>query len=203
MSLTAIPSFQVFTYPNGKEKQQFSFKLTGLVAFNPGSTAAAIPITAWSITSNVVTFTADNSLSSGNVVVLSGFGTSTFFNGVQVTVLSSGLSGTAFEADFTHANGSATEAGQANLAPEYVTGGVPTTWFPMITGEGGEFIPGTLAAQPLWGSVDIFSIAGTGYIYQWDYAPSTIRIVSSGTELSNGAVIVTDTVVFRAQFEAS
>ena len=69
-------------------------------------------ITAWSITSNVATFTAANSLAAGDLVALSGFGTSTFFNGQAVTVLSTGLSSTQFEANVTtHANGSATEAG--------------------------------------------------------------------------------------------
>lgn len=77
-----------------------------------GSSVGAI--TAWSITSNVVTFTVPNSQTAGNVLTLSGFGTSTFFNGQTVTVLSAGLSGTQFEANFTHANGSATEAGAFN-----------------------------------------------------------------------------------------
>lgn len=70
-----------------------------------------IAITAWSITSNVVTFTASNSLAAGNQVYLYAFGTSTFFNGQTVTVLSTGLSSTQFEANFTHANGSVTESG--------------------------------------------------------------------------------------------
>ncbi|MGD0830442.1 MAG: Ig-like domain-containing protein [Terracidiphilus sp.] len=78
------------------------------------ATAAPAPITAWSITNNVATFTAANSFSSGEMVILSGFPTSTFFNGVAVTVLASGLSGTSFEVNFTHANGSATEAGAAS-----------------------------------------------------------------------------------------
>ncbi|HEX8711218.1 MAG TPA: hypothetical protein VF730_05045 [Terracidiphilus sp.] len=70
-----------------------------------------ISITAWSITSNVVTFTAANSLSAGNSVNLSGFATATFFNGQTVVVLATGLSGTQFEANFTHADGSGTESG--------------------------------------------------------------------------------------------
>ncbi len=68
-------------------------------------------ITAWSIASNVLTLTAANTQSAGNVVTLSGFPTSTFLNGQIVTVLSTGLSGTQFEANFTHANGGATESG--------------------------------------------------------------------------------------------
>lgn len=68
-------------------------------------------VTAWSITSNVLTLTAANTQTAGNVVTLAGFPTSTFLNGQTVTVLSTGLSGTQFEANFTHANGGATESG--------------------------------------------------------------------------------------------
>jgi len=74
----------------------------------PGASGS---ITAWSIATNVATFTAPNSLVAGDLVALSGFGTSTFFNGVTVTVLAAGLSSTQFEANLTHANGSAIEAG--------------------------------------------------------------------------------------------
>jgi lysophospholipase L1-like esterase len=98
------------------------------VQYNPSSTTIAflgdsrfieatgcatepVNITAWSITSNVVTFTATNSLVGGEPLLLSKFGTSTFFNGQIATVLASGLSGTQFKVNFTHANGSATETG--------------------------------------------------------------------------------------------
>jgi len=63
-----------------------------------------IPITAYNITNEVVTFTGVNTLSAGQLVTLSGFPTSTFFNGVTVTVSSTGLSGTQFEAPITLAN---------------------------------------------------------------------------------------------------
>lgn len=51
----------------------------------------------------------------GQLLNLGVFPTSTFFNGQQMTVLSSGLSATQFSANFTHANGSATETGQAQV----------------------------------------------------------------------------------------
>ncbi len=66
-------------------------------------------VTAWSINTNIVTFTVPNSLAVDNVVNLSGFGTSTFFNGQKVSVLSA--TSTQFTAYFKHGNGSATEAG--------------------------------------------------------------------------------------------
>jgi sugar lactone lactonase YvrE len=61
-------------------------------------------VDAYSIVSNVVTFTATNNFVTGQLVALSGFPTSTFFNGQTVTILSTGLSNTQFEASFTHAN---------------------------------------------------------------------------------------------------
>ena len=78
------------------------------------ASAPSVAITDWSITAKVATFTAANSFTSGESVILSGFPTSTFFNGIAVTVLASGLSGTQFEANFTHADGSATETGLAS-----------------------------------------------------------------------------------------
>lgn len=84
-----------------------------------GAGTGPLSITAWSITSNVVTFTVTNTLTSGTSLFLTGFGTSTFFNGQTVTVLSAGLSSSQFEANFTHANGSATEAGNALTSNSY------------------------------------------------------------------------------------
>jgi hypothetical protein len=99
-----------------------------------GSTAGAI--TAWSITSNVLTITSANSLTAGEALQLFGFGTSTFFNGQNVVVSATGLSGTQFQVPFTHANGSATEAGkfgctynwprQAATRPFFATHGTVT-----------------------------------------------------------------------------
>jgi hypothetical protein len=86
---------------------------------NTGS-AVASPVMAWSIASvsgkTVATFTAANSYTAGEAVTLSGFGTSAFFNGQTVTVLSTGLSGAQFEANFVGSVGSATEAGSATPA---------------------------------------------------------------------------------------
>lgn len=76
---------------------------------------AAVNITSWSITGNVASFvTGTQSLVAGQNVALSGFGTSTFFNGSnRLAVSATGLSSTTFQVPFTHANGSATEAGLA------------------------------------------------------------------------------------------
>ena len=58
--------------------------------------------------SNVLTITAINNLIAGQMVTFTNVGTATFLNGVTVTVLPSGLSGTSFEANFTHASYGAT-----------------------------------------------------------------------------------------------
>jgi hypothetical protein len=96
-----------------------------------GGPNKAIEITAWSITSNVVTFTINsnaagaNPLIAGNVVTLNGFqfnasssSGQALFNNQQVTVISTGLSSTQFEANFTHANTSLTEYGFAYTTTE-------------------------------------------------------------------------------------
>jgi hypothetical protein len=57
------------------------------------------PITAYSVASNIATFTAVNTFAVGESVALSGFGTSTFFNGQSVTVASATSS--SFTADVT------------------------------------------------------------------------------------------------------
>lgn len=72
-----------------------------------------VSISAWSITSTIATFTAANGLRSGQQLILSGFPTSTFFNGLGIQVLNTGLSTTQFTANVVHANGSGTEVGLA------------------------------------------------------------------------------------------
>ncbi len=91
--------------------------------------AAPVGISAWSISSNVATFTISgtNPLSVGQQVTLSGFATSTFFNGQTVAI--TGTTTTSFTAAFTASNGSATESGKAASS---VLGGIyydvaPTT----------------------------------------------------------------------------
>jgi hypothetical protein len=100
---------------------KFALTSTGSYAAASTSTAAVgvstVNITAYSITSNVATFTAANTLAAGQSVTLSGFATSTFLNGQTVTVLAAGLSSTQFEANLTNANVGATpESGSASTA---------------------------------------------------------------------------------------
>lgn len=76
------------------------------------STSSLGPSTSWSIASNVVTFTGTNNYAAGDIVAAQ---SPTFpGNGQQLTVLSAGLSGTSWSANYTHANASATETGTAD-----------------------------------------------------------------------------------------
>lgn len=81
---------------------------------NPNSVADQI--TGYSITNNVITFyvTSPNPFTAGQTVSVSAMPTSTFLNGQNFTILSTGLSSTQFEASFVHVNAAATESGFAN-----------------------------------------------------------------------------------------
>ena len=82
----------------------------------PAAGTATATVTAWSITSDVATFTAANNFVAGQVVALTGFlNTGAIFNDQSVTVSATGLSGTQFEAAFTHADGSGADTGVAYL----------------------------------------------------------------------------------------
>jgi YVTN family beta-propeller protein len=75
-------------------------------------------ITAFSITSNVVTFHAANSFKGGEKIFVSGLTTDTYLNSNIFTVLSTGLSGSQFECFFTHANVPLTSvSGTATVEP--------------------------------------------------------------------------------------
>jgi hypothetical protein len=63
---------------------------------------ASAKITSFSITNGVVTFQATNTFAAGTMVQISGLTTGTYLNGQTLTVLSAGLSGTQFEANFNN-----------------------------------------------------------------------------------------------------
>jgi hypothetical protein len=92
--------------------------------------------TSFSITSNVATVTGTNNFTSGETIILDGWTTATYFNEVTVTVLSTGLSSSQYEFNFTHANVSSTsDTGQANdltnttfLRAAYISQWMMTLW---------------------------------------------------------------------------
>ena len=75
--------------------------------FQPTTSVAATQaaITSWAAGGGIVTFQAVNTFTAGEVVTLSGFLVSTFFNGLQFSVLGTGLSGTQFEVAFGGSSG--------------------------------------------------------------------------------------------------
>lgn len=114
-------------------------------------------ITAWSIANtaastapapatpafSTATFTMTNSLVAGQYVTLSGFGTSTFFNGMSGQVISTGLSSSQFEIVLPSAQSttSGTEAGVASLnylsvarTTSATPGGSSNLWYPVPNG---------------------------------------------------------------------
>jgi len=91
----------------------WSLAITYAPATTGSTLSSPIAITAYSITSDVITFTASNTLTAGQHVFIYGFPTSTFLNGVAYTVSSPTTS--QFTASFTHSNtsGTVTESGSA------------------------------------------------------------------------------------------
>ena len=78
----------------------------------PNGNAAIVPpsggpatITSWSGSGGFVTFQASNSFAAGEVVTLSGFASSTFFDGLAAQVLSTGLTTSQFEIAFSGYSG--------------------------------------------------------------------------------------------------
>jgi hypothetical protein len=143
---------------------------------------AVFNITNSVLATNVVTITAVNTLVAGQFVTFSGLTNIPALNGLTLQVISTGLSGTAFEVDFTHANvATAAETGQA-----VVVIGPDTEW--------------------------IQSNSGSGYVYSYNKAKATIQVFiatpNSGasdqlSELAAGALpagVVADIIEFEAEY---
>ena len=103
----------------------------------PARWQKSAPITNFSITSNLVTFTANELFVPGDIVTISGLSVGTYLNGQTLTVISA--SGTQFTAVFTHANVGATSDNgtaqqiQATLEEQNVTfdssGSAQRVWY--------------------------------------------------------------------------
>src|SRR6266567_1867400 len=74
MAGNGIAALQIGNYPSGIDNTQRALIVKGTLLIKT-STGAIIQITGWSITSNVVTFTANNALTTGggDVVTVSNF----------------------------------------------------------------------------------------------------------------------------------
>ncbi len=78
--------------------------------------SSQVTITSWAGSGSIVTFQATNTFTAGEVISLSGFNFSTFFNGLTLDVLGTGLSGSQFQVSFSGYSGS-TDTGLAT--PQY------------------------------------------------------------------------------------
>ena len=95
---------------------QTCLTLNGNASF-PAPTGGVSTITAWSGTGGIVTFTASNSFTASEPIILSGFANSTFFNGLVFPVLAAGLSSNQFEIAFSGYSGSSDTGTATPLKP--------------------------------------------------------------------------------------
>ena len=199
MSQSGVVTFQLNPWPKGSDKTQHKLVLEGTTLIGT-STTTPIKVTAWSITSNVLTLTAINTLTGGggDHITVSGFATSTFLNGAYTTT---SATGTTIVMAKTHADGSATEAAQVVLTPQALTAGLPITWaFIRSTRSGNATPPLGPGAVPNW--VEMYSAAGGAYNYKVNQtaSPNTLIIYNGVTKLTDGQDITPDTIYFRAEF---
>ncbi len=111
-------------YPLDFTSNQACLTLNGTANF-PAPAGTAASITSWSGTSGIVTFTASNSFTAGELITLSGFTTTTAFNGLAFPVLSSDLSSTTFQIA-SSISGSGAETGTAT--PQYLLQLTPSSY---------------------------------------------------------------------------
>lgn len=163
--------------------------------FQATSTVASsqVTITAWSASAGIVTFTAANSFTAGEVITLSGFTVSTFFNGVVAEVLGTGLTGSHFEIAFTGTSGGS----NAGLATPQYGYGLASITQPLAQNFNGQTI--------LWSAGPGQTTAGTTITYYYGSANGppdslltnafnngqTVYVYIKNAPFGNGTVLVT------------
>jgi hypothetical protein len=163
--------------------------------------AAPILITGWKIVSNVLTFTAVNSLTTGGgqSITVTGFTGSLFYlNGTYTT---SSATASTIVVPLTAPNGSGTQYALAVLQPNYTTGGLPINYnFIGINGTPNP-IP-TVGPLSTPNPIQFTTLAGSAFNYGVNLTqPVNLMKISSGvTEVSNGSAVTADTIRFRAEF---
>jgi hypothetical protein len=163
--------------------------------------AAPILITGWKIVSNVLTFTAANSLTTGGgqAITVTGFtGAMFYLNGTYTT---SSATATTIVVPLTAPNASGTQYALAVLQPNYTTGGLPISY---------NFIGVNGTSRPIAGigplstpnPIQFTTMAGSAFNYGVNVTgtPNLMKISSGVTEVSNGAAVTADTIRFRAEF---
>ena len=118
MANPGFVTFQKFAYPHGLDKTGKRIQVSGYAV--PVAAKTVIAVTAWSVTGNVFTFTAANTLAAGNTMLMSGFATGTFLNGLYLTVISA--TSTTFTAVITQlANGNANPTAITQALAQFAT----------------------------------------------------------------------------------
>ena len=163
--------------------------------------AAPISITAWAIVSNVLTFTAKNSLTTGGgqSITVAGFtGSISYLNGTYTT---SSATATTIVVPLTAKNASGTQYGLAFLQPNYTTGGLPIS-YGFIDQLGLPRPIDTVGPLATPNPILFSTIAGSTFNYPVNTVgtPNLMKIVNGTTEVSNGAAVTADTIRFRAEF---
>lgn len=160
-----------------------------------------IAITGWSITSNVVTFTAVNTLTTGGgqVITVQGFtGAYTYLN---ATFTTNSATATTILAPLTHANASGSQQGVAYVQGTYQTAGIPIS-YAFVDQLGRQNPIGTLGplSVPTW--ITFQTIQGSAYNYKINttVTPNLLLIFSGITQVSDATAITLDAAAFRAEF---
>ena len=196
VTFIAIPS----KYPSGVDTDTRKTIVTGqLLPYN--SANALISITAFSITSNVATFTASNALTTGggDVIFVAGFeGALAYLNGSYTT---NSATATTILVPLTHANVASTAAtGLATLAPNYATSGLALGNF--YSPAGGVIGIGTIGPKsyPVW--LEVKSLLGTRqYPVNLSVQPALILDYTlAGVQATNAAAVPADSIGFRAEY---
>ncbi len=177
--------------------------VTTTVTANGGQ---VISITGWSITANVLTFTANNTLTTGGgqSITVTGFsGTVAFLNGTYTTT---SATATTIVVPLTHANGSGSQIGNAVITATYIVGGIPIS-YAFIDLQGNPNPIGTIGpiSVPTW--IEAISAVGgasataavPSYLVNILASPNLLRVYAGAAE-ATAAAVPADVVVFRAEF---
>jgi hypothetical protein len=163
--------------------------------------AAPISITSWAIVSNVLTFQAKNSLTTGGgqAITVTGFTGALFYlNGTYTT---SSATATTIVVPLTAKNASGTNYALAVLQPNYTTGGLPISYnFIDLMGLPNPI--GTVGPLATPNPIQFTTMAASSFNYGVNLTgtPNLLKIVNGTTEVTNGAAVTADTIRFRAEF---
>ena len=198
VELLLIPN----TFPDGLDTTTRRTTVQGqILPFNTAN--ALIKITAFSITANVVTFTAANALTVGGAqaILVAGFeGPFAFLNGGYTTA---SATATTITAPLTHANVPPTPVlGLATLSPNYTTGGIPLGGF--INAQGQVFPIGTIGPVNQLNPVmfDAYSMNPATQTYEANYttSPLQLAVFTSGAQATNADPVPADSIGFFAAY---